>query len=61
MLIRLLLHLGNHVRYVQNVTDVDDDILARARELAVDWKELGDSETAKFLRDSDGLNNKGRL
>ena len=31
---------GHEVRYVQNVTDVDDPLLERAAATGVDWREL---------------------
>ncbi len=55
-LIRYLEYSGYKVRYVQNVTDIDDDVLRKARELGVAWDELGKRETARFLRDMDTLN-----
>ncbi len=42
--------------YVQNVTDIDDSILARARKLGVDWRELGDDQTARYRADMRDLN-----
>lgn len=55
-LIRYLESSGYAVRYVQNVTDIDDDVLRKARELGVAWDELGRRETASYLRDMDMLN-----
>ncbi len=55
-LIRYLEFLGYTVRYVQNVTDIDDDILRKAREVGLPWDELGRRETARYLRDMDALN-----
>ena len=55
-LIRYLEFLGNTVRYVQNVTDIDDDVLRKARELGMAWDELGRRETERYLRDMDALN-----
>src|SRR6267142_1647915 len=55
-LIRYLEHNGQKVRYVQNVTDIDDDVLRKARELGMEWDELGKRETERFLRDMDTLN-----
>jgi cysteinyl-tRNA synthetase len=55
-LIRYLEFCGYGVRYVQNVTDIDDDILRKARELGVSWDELGRRETERYLRDMDALN-----
>ena len=56
-LIRYLRFLGRDVTYVRNVTDIDDDILLRARSREMDWKELGDREYAKFAADMEHLNN----
>jgi len=50
-LVRVLRWLGRDVEYVQNVTDVDDSILRRARELGVDWRQLGNEELARHLRE----------
>lgn len=47
---------GWRVRYVQNVTDIDDDIVRRARELGVGWRELGMEWTARFTDDLAALN-----
>ena len=55
-LIRYLEFQGYTVRYVQNVTDIDDDILRKSRELGLAWDELGRRETERFLRDMDALN-----
>lgn len=56
VLIRYLEFLGHEVRYVQNVTDVDDDILRKAAEVEEDWRVLGDRWTAHFIRDMQALN-----
>ncbi len=55
-LIRYLEFLGYRVKYVQNVTDIDDDILRKARELGMAWDELGRRETERYLHDMDSLN-----
>jgi len=39
------------IRYVQNVTDIDDSILARARKLHTDWRALGDAQTSQYVQD----------
>ncbi|HVM13114.1 MAG TPA: cysteine--tRNA ligase [Egibacteraceae bacterium] len=54
-LIRVLEHRGRTVRYVRNITDVDDDILQKARELGMDHLELARREVARFDRDLAGL------
>ncbi len=53
---RYLEFCGNAVNYVQNVTNIDDDILRKAREVGMAWDELGDRETEQYLRDMDILN-----
>lgn len=44
------------VRYVQNLTDIDDDILKRAAELGTDWRALGLEWTRRFTDDMARLN-----
>jgi L-cysteine:1D-myo-inositol 2-amino-2-deoxy-alpha-D-glucopyranoside ligase len=56
VLIRYLAFRGHAVRYVQNVTDIDDDILREAKEVDEPWKALGDRWTAHFIRDMQALN-----
>jgi L-cysteine:1D-myo-inositol 2-amino-2-deoxy-alpha-D-glucopyranoside ligase len=46
---------GHLVRYVQNVTDVDDPLLARAARDGVDWQELAERETGLFRADMTAL------
>ncbi|HEY7419125.1 MAG TPA: cysteine--tRNA ligase, partial [Ktedonobacteraceae bacterium] len=55
-LIRYLEFRGHKVKYVQNVTDIDDDVLRKAREVGLPWDELGRRETEHFLRDLRTLN-----
>jgi L-cysteine:1D-myo-inositol 2-amino-2-deoxy-alpha-D-glucopyranoside ligase len=55
-LVRFLRHRGHEVRYCQNVTDVDDDVLRRAAEHGEDYLALGRRETAAYLADMDALN-----
>lgn len=56
VLIRLLRKLGAKVTYVQNVTDIDDDILKKSKELGVNYKKLGFEQTQQFLEDLNRLN-----
>jgi L-cysteine:1D-myo-inositol 2-amino-2-deoxy-alpha-D-glucopyranoside ligase len=56
IIVRLLRHDGVNVTYVQNVTDIDDDILRKAKEVGLEWDELGRRETEKYLNDMRGLN-----
>src|SRR5690554_8215972 len=53
VLVRLLRHKGLDVTYVQNVTDIDDDILRKAKEVGMEWNELGQRETEKYLARSE--------
>ncbi len=55
LLTRRLMELGHEVRMVRNVTDVDDSILPRARELGVPYLELAEAEIARFHADMDAL------
>ena len=45
---RRLRDLGHDTRTVRNVTDVDDDLLRKARELGVHYLDLAAAETARF-------------
>ncbi|CAA9560494.1 MAG: Cysteinyl-tRNA synthetase [uncultured Thermomicrobiales bacterium] len=56
VLVRYLRDRGHDVTYVQNVTDIDDDILRKAAELGVPWDDLGRRETAKYRTDMRNLN-----
>ncbi|MDQ3167961.1 MAG: cysteine--tRNA ligase [Chloroflexota bacterium] len=55
-LVRYLRATGEDVTYVQNVTDIDDDILRKAKAAGIDWQELGAGETASLQRDMRALN-----
>jgi len=56
LLIRRLEDLGHEVQMVRNVTDVDDSILPKARELGIDFQELAATEMARFHGDMTALN-----
>ncbi len=45
---RRLRDLGHETRCVRNITDVDDSILGKARELGVHYLDLAAAETARF-------------
>lgn len=55
-LFRYLKFKDYQVDYTQNVTDIDDDILKKAKEEKKDWKEIGDFWTVRFLTDMKSLN-----
>ncbi|HLN15464.1 MAG TPA: cysteine--tRNA ligase [Acidimicrobiales bacterium] len=52
---RRLRDLGHETRCVRNVTDVDDDILRKARELGVHYLDLAAEEMARFEADMSSL------
>jgi L-cysteine:1D-myo-inositol 2-amino-2-deoxy-alpha-D-glucopyranoside ligase len=51
VLVRHLEAGGKTVRYVQNVTDIDESILQRAARDGVSWRDLGRREERTFLID----------
>ncbi len=55
LLQRRLRDLGHETRCVRNVTDVDDDILRKARELGVHYLDLAAEEMARFDSDMGAL------
>lgn len=56
ILLRYIEYKGYSVQYVQNVTDVDDDILRKAEQENEDWRALGNRWTRHFIEDMQLLN-----
>ncbi|WP_183320949.1 cysteine--1-D-myo-inosityl 2-amino-2-deoxy-alpha-D-glucopyranoside ligase [Flexivirga oryzae] len=52
---RVLWDAGHSVRYVQNVTDIDDPLLERAARDGVDWRDLATQEIELFHTDMEAL------
>jgi L-cysteine:1D-myo-inositol 2-amino-2-deoxy-alpha-D-glucopyranoside ligase len=52
---RRLVDLGHEVRVVRNITDVDDSILGKARQLGVHYLDLAAAEIARFDDDMGAL------
>jgi L-cysteine:1D-myo-inositol 2-amino-2-deoxy-alpha-D-glucopyranoside ligase len=53
---RRLRDRGHETRCVRNITDVDDDLLRKAKELGVHYLDLAAAETARFDADMLALN-----
>lgn len=53
--IRTWLAAGHRVRYVQNVTDIDDPLLERAKATGQNWVALAEKETQLFREDMTAL------
>jgi L-cysteine:1D-myo-inositol 2-amino-2-deoxy-alpha-D-glucopyranoside ligase len=53
---RRLIDKGHTVKCVRNVTDVDDPLFAKARQLGVHYLDLAAGEEARFERDMAALN-----
>src|SRR3989338_2805363 len=48
---RYLKYRGFNVKFVRNITDIDDKIINRAREIKMDWKELVGKYIALYKKD----------
>jgi cysteinyl-tRNA synthetase len=55
MIRRYLEYRGYNVKYVMNLTDVDDKIIKRANEQGVDAKDYAEKYISEFFKDIDGL------
>ena len=53
---RRLIDLGHNVKCVRNVTDIDDPLFAKARELGVHYLDMAAGEEARFNADMKALN-----
>lgn len=56
MIVRYLRFRGYEVKYVRNITDIDDKIIKRANEKAISAKELAETFITKMHEDFDKLN-----
>jgi L-cysteine:1D-myo-inositol 2-amino-2-deoxy-alpha-D-glucopyranoside ligase len=56
ILIRFIEDHSYRVRYVQNLTDIDDAILREAHRVGEDWRALGNRWTMHFIREMQTLN-----
>lgn len=55
LLVRAWRNAGHAVTYVQNVTDVDDPLLERAKAVGTSWVEIAERETQLFRDDMTAL------
>jgi len=55
-ILRYLKFRGYRVKYVQNVTDIDDKIIDRANQLGISARELAEKYADSFFKDMDALN-----
>jgi cysteinyl-tRNA synthetase len=53
---RYIKHRGYKLKYVQNVTDIEDKIIARANQRGISTTELAEKYTAGYFADMDALN-----
>ena len=53
---KYLRYKGYNVFYLQNITDLDDKIINRAKEEKVDWRKIKDKYEKSFLKDMGNLN-----
>ena len=56
ILIRYLEWQNIQVRYTQNVTDIDDDVLRKSKQVGKSWNALGNEWTVHFIDDMRALN-----
>ena len=57
VLVRFLRYMGYEVFYLQNVTDIDDKIINRSRELDISWKDLALKFEKAYVEDMEMLGN----
>lgn len=55
LLNRALRNAGHDVIYVQNVTDIDDPLLERARARGIPWNDIAEDEIDRFRQDMAAL------
>lgn len=56
MIVRYLRHRGYKVKYVRNITDIDDKIIRRANEKGIDPRDLSENFIKEMYSDFDRLN-----
>lgn len=56
-IVKYLRYRSYDVHYLQNITDIDDKIITRAKERGMSWKALADQYHTVFLEDMQALGN----
>src|SRR3989344_3094567 len=56
LIVKYLRYLRYKVYYLQNITDIDDKIIKRAKEKNISWKQLARRYESCFLEDMKSLN-----
>jgi len=56
VMVRFLRHQGYGVKYVRNITDIDDKIIKRSQEEGIPAQEVADKYAAEYRRDMKDLN-----
>ena len=56
LIVKYLRYLKYNVYYLQNITDIDDKIIKRAKEKNISWKQLARRYESCFLEDMKSLN-----
>lgn len=57
LLARVIRAAGYNLTYLQNITDIDDKIIERARERGIDWTDLRTQYEDEYKQDMRSLNN----
>ncbi len=55
IIVRYLRHQGWKIKYLQNVTDIDDKIIERARERSLNWKDFEKNYEKKYHQNEKSL------
>lgn len=53
---RFLKYMGNDVKFVSNITDIDDKIIKRANEEGITFDEVARKYEKEYYKDLEGLN-----
>ncbi|WP_217550702.1 cysteine--tRNA ligase [Pantoea sp. GbtcB22] len=56
MIVRYLRYRGYEVKYVRNITDIDDKIIKRSQDLNIDWRILTEEMVEEMHKDFTALN-----